>query len=355
MESDELSTLIGEIAREPGPPSTVDVDRAVRDGRRIRRTRRALRAGAAALAVAVAAGVASLLGGPDEPPPVVTAPGRFDPLVRYAGFGWLPAKLTQRTSQTAAGRLTLEAGDTDTRLSVRLYPAGRAVGDPAPDPPRTSAGCAPGERTYRAPSVHGRAAWWVSSRDVPGGGCRPTVVRLTWEYAPGAWAVADAGDLRGVAGGDRRNVLRRIAQTLRLGIDEPVRFPFRAGYLPRGLAPAGTYETRVSSDPGRWRVALILTPAGRAAARPGAVVTVRPAPSRPDHEPNLTVAGRPAFGTAFTDPSGVTTHLVNVFDVQGFEVDVQTSGGPGDAPARIARGLRPLGPDRAAWTTRPAG
>lgn len=360
MGPDDLTALITEVGREPLPPSGVDVDRARRDGRRIRRTRRLQRVGAAAASIAVVVSAASLLSritaAPTESGSAggVRAPVRFDPMVRYADFGWLPSNLTQRTWRTGIDHLTLEAGVADPRrplteddqVSVRLFPVGRKVPDYARDTERISPVCAPGERTDRAPAVHGRSAWWVRS-PVAGGRCID--VQLRWEYAPGAWAVAETADPTSVKG-DRWNVLYRIAQTLRLGVDEPVQIPFRAGYVPPGLRVTGTSETRERPD--HWSVTLVLGPRTRTAGPatpattdpPGTAIGVRPASPHPDQTPNTTVDGRPAYGAV---------RYLSVFDVHGLRVDIVTSANTKDEPARILRGLRLLGPDRAAWTTRP--
>ena len=54
--------MLGELVTEPQAPSTIDVGRAVRDGRRRRRTRRMLECGAVVAAVAVIVAVAGAVG-----------------------------------------------------------------------------------------------------------------------------------------------------------------------------------------------------------------------------------------------------------------------------------------------------
>ena len=72
-----------------------------------------------------------------------------------------------------------------------------------------------------------------------------------------------------------------------------------------------------------------------------------------DIVPDTTVDGHPAYSTTADFPEGTRTRLLNVYGVQGFEVDIQAPAGTAGAPVRIFHGLRLLGPDRAAWTTRP--
>ncbi|MGH3373772.1 MAG: hypothetical protein ACRDP6_03440 [Actinoallomurus sp.] len=373
MGTHDIRSVIDEMGREPMPASMVDVKRALRDGRRIRRTRRLVSAGTVAAVVALAVSGANLLGHRAEPVSVGSAPRSFDPLVRYAGFGWLPAKLSRRTTLTGVDHLTLEAGIADPsrsltdapELSARIFPAGRPLPkDIDQGPPWASASACPaGGRTERAPAVRGRSASWVYSRDVIGSHCRLTVVQLRWQYAPGAWAVIRIGDLSSVKG-DRRDLLRRVAQTLRFGINEPVRMPFQAGYVPKGQHVTGTYEAEEPPDSGRWLTGLLLSPRARTWApdrtanttQPSVVITLFPmVPGRrsPNLTPDTTVDGHPAYTSTANYPLGVTLHLLSVYGVQGFEVDIQTSVGATSTPVRILRGLRLLGPDRAAWTTRP--
>lgn len=373
MGTHDIGSVIDEMGREPMPASMVDVKRALRDGRRIRRTRRLVSAGTVAAAVALAVSGANLLGHRAEPVSVGSAPRSFDPLVRYAGFGWLPAKLSRRTTLTAVDQLTLGAGVADPKrpvaddpeLSVRIYPAGRPIPqDLDQGPPWTSAsGCPADHRTERAPAVRGRSASWVYSRGVAGSHCRLTVVQLRWQYSPGAWAVIAIGDLSSVTG-DRRDLLRRVAQTLRFGVNEPVRMPFQVGYVPQGQHVTGTYGAEEPPDSGRWLATLLLSPRARTWApdrtantsQPSVAITLGPAVpgmQSPDLAPDTTVDGHPAYTSTLNHPSGVTTHLLNVYGVQGFEVDIQTSVGATGTPVRILRGLRLLGSDRAAWTTRP--
>lgn len=63
--------------------------------------------------------------------------------------------------------------------------------------------------------------------------------------------------------------------------------------------------------------------------------------------------GHPAYTTTINYPAGMTNHVLSVYGVQGLEVDIQTSLGGTGTPVRILHGLRLLGSDRAAWTTRP--
>src|SRR5262245_5185491 len=107
----ELSTMLHDLAESPAPPTTVDIARATRAGRRTVRLRHGLAAGSAALAVAVLAGTIAVVGGGGgtalPPPPAATAtpeptarplpaaaPAAFDPMVQYADVRSVPAGST---------------------------------------------------------------------------------------------------------------------------------------------------------------------------------------------------------------------------------------------------------------------
>jgi hypothetical protein len=116
-----IRTLLDTIAESPQPVTTVDVDRAMQAGRRKVRLRRLGGAASVAIAIVAVIGVTSavLSGGvaqgpglnqtSSQPPPTTSAapprlpaaaPESFDPLVRYAEFGWLPDGLVERHSTT---------------------------------------------------------------------------------------------------------------------------------------------------------------------------------------------------------------------------------------------------------------
>src|SRR5262245_25755912 len=109
MERSMVQTLLTDLADSPAPPSMVDIGRATAAGRRKVRLRRTIAGGSAALAVVAVAGVISLIisgvvaapgpapvgSAPQTPAPSgrsmpEQAPASFDPMVRYAAFGWLP-------------------------------------------------------------------------------------------------------------------------------------------------------------------------------------------------------------------------------------------------------------------------
>lgn len=109
LDEQNMGALMHEEASAPAPESTVDIGRALRVGRRRRRTRLAASGSVAALtAVALVGGVAAVhalarVGEPDErlgsaqtASPRPAAPAAFNPLVRSVDVGYLPTGLSER-------------------------------------------------------------------------------------------------------------------------------------------------------------------------------------------------------------------------------------------------------------------
>jgi hypothetical protein len=155
------------------------------------------------------------------------APAEFDPLVRYADFGWLPAGFPEADLTIGRHRVDLAARPSSggTGITVTLLTAS-AKGDP-----RALPGMTP------APAVRGRSAYWVPPMSLPsnealsgiGPGCAapsstPGVTQLCWEYAKDGWATLTL-PAKGIAG-DPKPVAERIAANLVIGGRTPVKMPF---------------------------------------------------------------------------------------------------------------------------------
>lgn len=366
MNQQQVRTMLGELVKEPQAPSTVDVGRAVRDGRRRRRTRRLLECGAVVAAAGLILGGVGLLGGRTPRPVTVAAPDRFDPMTRYADFGWLPSRLGERSVFIQPEHLTLEASvpgveptvSPVSRIAVVLYPAGKQPGANVVEdlPWPLESGCRSDDGTT-APMIGGRQAQWAYPRAAGGERCDPTAVELRWQYAPGAWAVARTARLT-PGDGDPRSVVRRVAQTLRVGVNESLRVPFRAGFVPPGLRPAGSIER---GDPGsaRWSVNINLeartSSIGGNKPRRSAIAAIPAASHFPmdRSEPlSTTVDGHRAYRRTLKN-SLETTEILRVAGVHGFVFRIETSGVGHTAPERILGGLTVLGTDGTAWTSRP--
>ncbi|MEU7530917.1 hypothetical protein AB0A74_34655 [Saccharothrix sp. NPDC042600] len=218
-------------AVEPAERTTVDIGRAIRTGKRHRRTRVGL-AALAAVALSVVALSPALLRSPD-PAPEPAGTAEFDLLhqvvrVGSAG-GYVPRHYeTGRYRQQVA----LSRADDPARPggTVTVYARGR-------HPEQTGPDWEP--RGQRAPDVHGRRAVW------------PVNGELAWEWSPGAWATVhlDAGfpDLR-----DRAH---RVAQGVLPGADTPVRVPLTVDGSTFGRV--GLVGVRVAMRPGPEVAALV--------------------------------------------------------------------------------------------------
>ena len=200
MDDNSIITLLASITDPPEPASRVSIAAALRRGRR---RRRLLQAGASALAVvAVAAAVAVpriILSGNTErsqasaspssfaarpvkrPAMPASAPARFNVLVPYAAFGWLPAGYSEASVPLSTFGL-LNSGPTEVdRTAVAANGAMVSLAVHARGACATGAGasgsCTRGAASSKAPDVNGRPALWI----LDGHG-------IAWEYAPAAWA-----------------------------------------------------------------------------------------------------------------------------------------------------------------------
>ncbi|AUI59294.1 hypothetical protein [Amycolatopsis sp. BJA-103] len=378
MDEQDVRTLLDDLAQAPAPPSRVDVVGAVTTARRGRRVRTATSVAASVLV----AGLATTLTyavidrsppptGSSAPPPAAapapSAPARFDPLVRYASFGWLPEQdtLDWRTTSINGERLTLKAsrfvpdpangpGATlpATHVEVRLYAAGVA---PLTERPIETQLPGEGTRTVPygpvtgAPAVNGAPAYWVG---VPGDS--GTLI-LKWRYAADGWAELSVSRLKG----DPRETARRIAEALRTDGAERLRFPFKFTGLSPEIRPTAS-EIEEGGLAGAWRATLDLNlrPDGH-----GPALSVSVHPGTDGLVPNTTVDGHPARRDTFDgDHLGTPQYSdrLSVSDVDGLQADLfidamsaadATPLGP-DGVLGVYRGLA-VHADRAGWTSQP--
>jgi hypothetical protein len=247
---DEASvrTLLGQLADTEPPPARVDLDAAIAAGRRGRRWRR-MRGGVLALAVAgaVAVVVAALLVVPAQRPGhqaagATVTPARFNVLVPYASFGWLPPGFKTGAAggtmpASTPVRLNLVAVSHSVFIELLVNPAGtchvagRAL--------LCSAYNTMNAVRSRAPDVQGHLAYWLLG------------AQLAWEYAPGAWSVLDWTDANSPwppTGAERTAVLR-VAADVRFGQSTPIRFPYWISGLPTGWRVSEVDYTPLAGQP----------------------------------------------------------------------------------------------------------
>jgi len=176
---------------------------------------------------------ASSSSGPSPSAPVHTGTV-LDPRVQYADFGWKPDGATMSTVTVGRGWTVVQAeyipdwalhsasppsGSGSVMGSITLVVATADIQrDGAADWLRVVDQDVPG---LPAQPVNGRPAEWVTNE----------TATLRWEYAPGAWAAI----VSYVTGVDAAQTAIHAAQTVRFGVDLPVRLPFHTPDLPAGL------------------------------------------------------------------------------------------------------------------------
>lgn len=344
-----MERLLEPLRDDPLPPSAVDLGRAVTDGRRRERYRRlatvvatgcAVLAVAGGVAVAVERPVPSVPAGVAAAPMPAQAPATFNPMVRYAAFGWVPDWLTEsRTTTGVDGFLTSVAardgkGEEIGVVELRVVTAGHDIALTGSDDFVTDPGVTQGWREVTpAESVNGRPARW-NGKALDGG----AAAALRWEYASGAWAEVT---VRGrAAGADPRLTARRIASTIRYGVDEPIRLPYRiTSPLPDTLRPMTVsvhmYPQRLSDwgvqvgygdgkllPSGDWPLTVLVIPRASPTGDGGNLAN-----------PDTVVDGYPARKT----PMAGGGSGLQIYGAQGLYLELATHG-----PAA----LRPTGADR---------
>jgi hypothetical protein len=262
-----MSEILNQFRDEELPPSTVEVGRAARAGRRRRRIRTGLAAGgvAAALAVAGAAAPTRLSAQPSPPPPAEPQCGspvparpslptwrQFDPLTLEIDATDVPGyHLRITASSTNWQTIMLEKEGANDAGAGAVYVVQYACGgeprsyDPGADQlvPFDPAAGEP------ADPIGGAPAYWLPPTGVRPGGL-PSA-GLAWQWTAGAWAMVfaePASETSTVDPAVLRSAAAEVAPHVELGVGTPVTAPFS---LPR---PDGTYPavtaTHWASDAG---------------------------------------------------------------------------------------------------------
>lgn len=361
MDENSLRSALGVIASDPEPPSTIDIAAARRRGRRRQRAGRAVVPVTVALAVALAVTVPRVLQRQASPAPVLSAPARFDPLVPYADFGWLPPGYSETVLPFAAAELSApdevvreaRAGERGARqLALSVYPRGGCN-------PLTLRNCAFGEsHAMTRTSFNGRPAWAWSSKTGSG---------FVWEYAPGAWAALVSTLLMNVRTpvppASSLAQLREIAARVKFGQRKPMAFPYRLTGLSAGWQ---VRQARVTmNDQNGCTATLGISPASSVSWDPGAIIVSvwwKAPPCERGYLPDLAgtrvtkygvtwyyqyFRGDPTQSITTTGPAVVTSGL-------GIFITAHQPSPYGDV-FEVYHQMTLLGTNPANWTTRPFG
>jgi hypothetical protein len=377
MDERDVGLMLNGLADTEAPPARIDLGLAMRGGRRRLRWRRAWMGGLLPATAGVVATLVIMTGVPGsvrQPGSAglslggqTVAPMRFDPMVPYASFGWLPAGYPTglKTSVFSATPqdLGLTVGNADgasISLSVQSKDACHTSGSPSL-PVLTCVNSQAIRAVSRAPDVTGRPAFWGLLG----------MLYLIWQYAPGAWSIMNfmgsAANLPPAATADQQ--LLRIAAGIRYGLTVPIRFPYWMTGLSAGWTVGNVYYSEPSGVPLADQLTL---------AAPGGSqrdeISVEPATAGDSCQ-----GGTGQSQRVMLDGAGAVLHtkkfalngerflsqMLCAADVQGLRVTVQlqataklgggqTSGESSLGGAlTIAQRLHLLGTNPADWTTSP--
>jgi hypothetical protein len=374
MDEAGARALLERVAGNEAPPTRIDIALARRKGRARLRWRRAAIVGGVPVVAAIAA-VAMIVGGmlparTSGPVAVrgnVVTPHRFNPLIPYASFGWLPSGKHITAAYTSAASEDLEVGPTGSPRSwdLMVYTVGSCNhtsgqllrllhGGHQPTMKCTlnwgaSGGGHPtlaNPVSAVAPPVNGHRAFWA--RPVCNTNqCNLAAAMLVWNYAPGGWAR--------LSGPSRSDALK-IADNVTFGAStgHAIRFPVTiTGPSPSWRvtmvqsAPYGGVLAAQQWDLGTTAAALSFTVLPQRVAKVSGTCNLQP-PRAARHQ---MIGGFPVTTTITAQGSQACTphaHGMSVYIFTGAKMAP-------DAIAIFAHHLRLLGPNPAAWTTQPLG
>jgi len=381
MNEDELRALMAEVDARPAPAGGCDAAALVAAGRAVARRRwvgASVLAVVAVLAVAGGGVAVSRMVGAARPAALATAApplspvapsSGFDPLVRMAALGWVPAGLPVRRTELSVGGQEYFAEPAVGRVpadvatvSLVLHRSGWQ-----PDHPKD------GDCRRGAPdgTVGNAPAYRLASPYPPGSsvGTSNCGAGLMWQYAPGSWAEvrvlpdvvqirADTGAPVGESGASlarHMQVARRVAEHAAFGRHDPVRLPFTVSGLPAGYRLAASEMAIGQLDSvkvvGRGELLFTDGRAGRTYLR----CRVTDAIYLAEYDSAITtVDGHPA---TFVADAPAQLQLV-VSGVRGCEVSVDRRGPGGHAElTALYRTLHPVANPRDLdnWTDHPLG
>jgi hypothetical protein len=261
------------------------------------------------------------------------APSAFDPMARYATFGWLPSGQTVTSTSTALDQLLVRSsagtsgpGRERVAIELRLVTAGHDIALGTSEDFVTAPGVTAGwTEVTAADPVNGRTALW-NAKAAPGGGAA-----LRWEYASNAWAEVIVHGAQGDGGrgeADARVTARLVAERIRYGVNEPMRLPFGIEGLPTSLRAMQVSVITPTGSEGGWSVQVGYG-AGRRSPFGDWPITVTLSPRRPGDQPGNGDGGGTPNGTLGQLPvrrshTADGGESLQVYDVQGLQLELGT-------------------------------
>jgi hypothetical protein len=339
---DELAEELIQLAGSAAPGRSIDITRAMRDGRVRLRRRRMVTVSTVAVAAAATMTVSLLASGaggaqrPAVPAPPASAPNSADPLVVEASYGWLPAGYQVnylpdhgRTVPRADGGIP-EGGSTQPIIWLKVYPAGTT---PPIGQPFYQGG--PRQHRVEAAPVDGRPAYWVGEGPTtpwaPGGD-----IQLRWQSADGRWAEMDSSYLTGA---DASKTMHRIAEKVVVA-HRAIPLPYRINGIPKAVKLSSADFDRSRSAVNKhvpWTSTISFTYDGMPIT-----TTVRPGPA-----PSRTTSAGP---DSYPEPKQTCTqaHGLSICTESQYGVNAYHAVG---SPEAWLKKFTLLGTDERAWTT----
>ncbi len=352
--------------------SQISIQQAVRDGRARLRRRRLMRAvgtpvlaASATLAIVVASALAATTGHSTRQQPAgygKLVAGAFDPSHLVIGFGWLPKGSLVFSGYTSPGAEGLTVyGPHSTGWGLVVYAPkmchvkkSRQVFICLP----TQSNLSREAITGQGPAINGHPSLWLDGGDI-----------LAWQYATGAWAGVEHGDVP-----DTVRIARAVeigqAAPDKYGQHVPIDFATRFTSLQRGWRIIGMLFQRQDGVFLAWDYTIArlhtISPATVAAddAPNIAAAPAFPAESCSGRRPGVTYRYVIIGGYRFTlsdlrikDHGAVTSELgLCGRNPDGLAVGIgETAVGPhlGFTPAKVMRRLQLLGNKSVGWVTNP--
>jgi hypothetical protein len=345
FDAEHLAESLTTLLAEPAPPSTVDVARLLRDGRRTLRRRRAATAlaGVAAAGLCGALVVAVLPAGPaDRAVPATGTPAGagIDPLTMNGTFGWLPTGFGM-----VAYEFNNESGNAALNEATAGNPAATAAGPMGPAELSLSTRLVPGDSLtsttgkQRIGDINGHPAYWQPGEILQNNGTLKPYLggNLVFQSPSGQWAQMTG---QGVSESD----MVRVAQSAVL-TPKAIPLPIRITGLTTSLAGA---SAQISTDHGSWTDASVNVLVDSQeitvdATRPAAQNPCDPGSLKPSKLPYTKCATRVVNGLQIT----VTLSTLTYGESSGSQQPAPETGNP----ASYFRYVTSLGLDQAQWTT----